>query len=95
MVRITCISKDGGNHQNPHEGIASFGWVNEETRAKGQSSRAQMLYFLESQNGKAYVKDIFGNDVYIRIWVAASGIKYLRTYVDGKWSDNLLSLQEC
>ena len=95
MVRITCIKKDGGNHQNPHEGITDFGWINEETRARGQSTREQMVYFLEIQNGKAYVKDSLGNVAYIRVWVAASGVKYLRTYADSKWSDNLLSLPEC
>jgi len=95
MVRITCIKKDCGNHLNPHEGITDFGWVNEETRARGQSTRTQMVYFLESQNGKAYVKDSFGKVAYIRVWVAASGIKYLQTYADDKWSNNLLSLPEC
>lgn len=94
-VRITCVRKDGGNHQNPHEGITDFGWVNEQTRATGQSTRAQMIDFLERQNGKAYMKDRFGNVANIGVWVSAHGNKYLRTYVDDKWSDNLLALPEC
>ncbi len=94
-VRVTCINKDGGNHQNPHEGITDFGWVNEQTRATGRSTRAQMVEFLEKQNGKAYVKDRLGNVAYIGVVITSWGTKYLRTYADGKWSDNLLSLPEC
>lgn len=93
-VRITCIRKDGGNHQNPHEGITDFGWVNEQTRATGQTSRAGMVRFLDEQNGKAYVKEA-GSVAYVGTFTANSGIKYLRTYADGKWTNNLLSLPEC
>lgn len=95
MVRITCIRKDGGNHQNPHEGITSFGWVNEQTRATGENTRSQMVDFLERQNGQAYVKDDFGNFVYIGVITTTWGTKYLRTFSDRTWTDNLLSLPEC
>ncbi len=93
-VRIICINKDNGNHQNPHEGIEYFGWVNEQTRATGKSSRAEMVQFLTQQGGQAYVKDNIGNIAYIGV-VQNHGFPYLRTYADGKWSDNLLSLGEC
>ena len=94
-VKIICIRKDGGNHQNPHKKITDFGWVNEQTRAAGQSTRAQMVYFLERQNGKAYLKDRFGNVANVGVWISTHDNKYLRTYTDGKWSDNLLALPEC
>jgi len=94
-VKITYIRKDSDTHQNPYEGITDFGWVNEQTRAAGQSTRVQMIDFLERQNGKAYVKDKFGNVANIDVWISAHGNKYLRTYTDGKWSDNLLALLEC
>lgn len=94
-VKITCISKDGGNHQNPHEGITNFGWVNEQTRASGNSTRAQMVEFLEKQGGVAYVKDWNGNVAYIGVCTTTWGTKYLRTYADSKWTDNLVALPEC
>ncbi|MDD5318632.1 MAG: DUF3892 domain-containing protein [Candidatus Pacebacteria bacterium] len=94
-VRITCITKDGGNHSNPHEAITSFGWVNEETRAAGKSSMREMIDFLEKQGGKAYVKDRYNNIAYIGVFVSSFGNKYLRTYADRQWTDNLLSLPEC
>lgn len=94
-VRIRCIRKDGGNHQNPHEGITHFGWINEQTRALGESTRTQMIDFLENQNGQAYVKDQLGNIAYLEIVNSAWGTRYLRTFADGKWIDNLLALPEC
>lgn len=94
-VRIIGIRKDNGNHNNPHEGITDYQWTNEQTRATGISSRPQMIHFFESQGGQAYVKDYIGNVAYIGVQVSAWGTKYLRTYADGKWSDNLLSLPEC
>lgn len=94
-VRITCIKKDGGNHYNPHEGVTDYGWVNEGTGATGTSSRAQMIQFLEADKGHAYVKDARGNVASIGVFESAAGNKYLRTYADGKWTDNLLPLPEC
>jgi len=94
-VRITCISKDGGNHYNPHEGITHYGWVNEQTRATGTSSRETMITFLVIQRGQAYVKDSHGNVAYIGVETTSGGTKYPRTFADAKWTDNLLALPEC
>jgi hypothetical protein len=93
-VRVTGIRKDSGNHQNPHEGITDYQWVNEHTRATGISSRLEMILFFERDRGEAYVKDYLGNIAYIGVQTSAWGTKYLRTYANGKWSDNLLSLPE-
>jgi len=92
-VRITCINKDGGNHANPYEGITHFGWVNEQTKASGRSTRAEMVEFLTRQGGKAYVKE--GGSI---AWVGVprtDGTPFLQTYADNKWTNNLLSLGEC
>ena len=94
-VRITCISKDGGNHYNPHEGITDYGWINEETGKEGNSTRKQMIEFLEEKKGTAYVKDGRGNVASVAIWTSSAGNKYLRTYADKTWTDNLLPLPEC
>lgn len=94
-VRITCISKDGGYHLDFHEGITEFGWTNEETRAMGKTDRAGMVDFIQKQGGKAYVKDRLGNVVNVGVVNPVQRTPYLRTYADGKWSDNLLALPEC
>lgn len=94
-VRITRIRKDGGNHYNPHEGITDYEWVNEQTRASGMSTRAQMVEFLTRQGGQAYVRDNFGNVAYVGVVTTQNNLPYLRTYADSQWTDNLLSLPEC
>ncbi len=94
-VKITCISKDGGNHLNPHEAITNLGWVNEETRAEGNSTREQMIEFIEKQGGKAYTRDGYGRVAYLIVKTSAYGNKYVKTISDGVESDNLLLLNEC
>jgi len=94
-VRITCINKSGGQHQNPHEAISYLGWINESDNKTGKSSRLEMYDFVVNKGGKAYVKDAYGNIAYLKGATSAAGNKYVRTYSDGKWTDNLLALPEC
>lgn len=93
-VRITCIKKDDGNHQNPHEGITHYGWFNESTNERGIGTRAGMVNFLE-KGGEAYVKDYYGNIAYCFVNESANGIKFLQTHSDKTPTDNLLELPEC
>lgn len=94
-VRITCISKDGGNHENPHVAISSLGWTNEESGQSGSSSRLQMYDWIKSKHGVAYVKDQSGNQARVGTAETQRGTKYVRTYRDQTWTDNLLALPEC
>lgn len=94
-VRVTCISKDGGNHENPHVAISNLGWKNEETGATGNSTRLALYDWIKNKNGYAYVHDADGNTVKVGTAETAKGTKYVRTYRDGKWTDNLLALPEC
>ncbi len=94
-VKITCITKDNGNHANPHQAITNFGWVNEETRASGTSTLATMIDFIERQGGVAYTRDAHNRVAYLTVRISSLGHKYLKTIADGVESDNLLSLPEC
>lgn len=93
-VRITCINKDGGYHENPHEGITHYGWVNESTNEVGKNDRASMVSWVKS-GGQAYVKNRYGQavDCYVRRSVA--GNEFLQTEANGTSTDNLLELPEC
>lgn len=93
-VRITCVNKPSGNNQNPHEAISHYGWVNEQTGERKITPRVQMVEWVE-QNGSAYVKDVYGNIAHCGVRTSIRGTKYLQTYTDGKYSDNLLSLPAC
>ena len=94
-VRITCINKSNGYHADPHHAIEDFGWVNEETRASGVSTRAQMYDFLKNQKGSAYVVDSRGNKAHAYARENARGTQFVQTYADNVWTDNLLALPEC
>lgn len=93
-VRIKCISKDGGNHENPHVGITSLTWVNEASGESGTSSRLEMYTFVDG-GGLAYVLDRYSNKAYLEARISSLGNKYVRTIPDGTTTDNLLNLPEC
>ena len=94
-IRILCINKDGGYHENPHVAISNLGWTNEATGKSGRSTRLEMYNWIEQEKGEAYVKDADGNVAYVGGAISASGNPYVRTYANQKWTDNLLSLPEC
>jgi hypothetical protein len=94
-VRITCISKSGGNHEDPHTAITSLGWTNEETGARGTSTRLELYDWIKEKSGYAYVRDNAGNQVQVGTAETQRGTKYVRTYRDRVWTDNLLALPEC
>jgi hypothetical protein len=93
-VRIICINKDGGNHNNPHEGITHYGWHSYITGNSDKLERADMVTWIEKGN-KAYVQDNLGNKAYCTVRESPAGNKFLQTVSDSKYTDNLLSLPEC
>jgi len=94
-IRITCINKSGGYHADPHHAISHLGWKNDESGNTGKSTRLEIYDWIKEKNGVAYVVDRFGNKAYVGTRENASGTKYLQTYADRVWTDNLLSLPEC
>lgn len=94
-IRIACINKSGGYHADPHNAIATFGWINEQTSATGKSTRLEMYDFIKNNKGTAYVRDARGNTAYVGPRENDNGTQYLQTYADKVWTDNLLSLPEC
>lgn len=94
-IRITCIKKDSGNHENPHTAISDLGWKNDATGATGNSTRLEMYDFVENEDGVAYVKDAFGNKADLIGAITPRGTKYVKTVADETKSDNLLKLPEC
>lgn len=93
-VKIRAIEKDSGNHYNPHEAIQAYCWVNEQTSESGKTNRPNMVAWVEKGN-KAYVKDALGNIAYCYVRTSSNGNKFLQTYSDGTYTNNLLNLPEC
>lgn len=83
MVQVTAVHLEGGGQ---HEHISKVRWV--DGSKSGESTRAEMVAFIDG-GGKACVTDGV-NTVYIGVVNASP--KYIRTYADGKWTDNLLAL---
>lgn len=93
-VRITCINKDEGYHENPNEAISYYGWINESSGKKGKDNRQTMVEWVKKGN-KEYVKDSYGNIAYCYVRKSSNGIEFLQTYADEEYTNNLLSLPEC
>lgn len=95
MVRITCINKDGGNHQNPYLGITHFGWINPQNNESGKTARAGMVEFLNTNYHGAYVQSPTGKIAYCEVRDKNGEFPYIVTVADGVTTDNLLNLMEC
>lgn len=91
-VRIVCINKDNGNHYS-HEAVRYYGWVNENNNISDKYSREKMVKWVEEGN-KAYVRNGL-RKVYCYVRTSINGTKFLQTYADGTYTDNLLNLPEC
>ncbi|MCC7357580.1 DUF3892 domain-containing protein [Candidatus Uhrbacteria bacterium] len=93
MIQVTCVNKDGGNHFNRHEGITNFGWTDTANGQRGNSGRDQMIAFLE-KGGQAFTRDVYNNVAWLVVRMGQAR-KYVQTVADNKFTDNLLSLNEC
>ena len=92
-VRITCINKSSGYHENPHEAISTFGWVNESSGESDKSSLEDMVKFLDVDKGSAYVQS--GQTRAYCYTRQGRYRKFVQTYSDQTPTNNLLELPEC
>lgn len=85
MIFITAVHMEGGTG---HEHIASVRWRNPATSETGASTRQQMVEFINA-NAEGTVKVTDGAHT---VNVGVFEKKWLRTYADRTWRDNLLAL---
>jgi len=85
-VEITAVHLSGGDK---HEHISNVKWTNQQNSETGASTREAMVDWIENQKGQAVVTD--GRNT-VNVGVVDASPKYLRTYADGIWTDNLLAL---
>ncbi len=88
-VLVTCINKKDRN--SSHEGITHLG--NPNAGGGWKWTRADVIASIEAKTNTFYTY-VNGNRGNIGVVNGPNG-KYVRTYADGKWNDNLLSLPEC
>ena len=84
-ARVTCINKL--NRSNSYEGITHLGG------AGWKWPRADVIKSIEDKTNTFHTFEN-GKRADIGVVNGANG-KYLRTYADGQWNDNLLALPEC
>ncbi|HVS58614.1 MAG TPA: DUF3892 domain-containing protein [Candidatus Saccharimonadales bacterium] len=91
-VRIVAVRKSGGYHQNPHEAISHYKWLDEASGESKIADRASMVKWVED-GGNAYVKSAEGT-VNCYVNQSSVGTKFLETRADSRSSNNLLNLPE-
>lgn len=94
-IKISCIKKDNGNHENPYLAITSLNWLNESDKNTGTISREALYDWIKDKNGIAYVRDSVGNIANLEAHISPKGTKYVKTKADSTTTDNLLKLPEC
>jgi hypothetical protein len=88
-VQITCITKShpqGGHEHITHAGNPSVPW---------NWPVAKIIESIDNKTNSFYVRDARGHEAYVGVVRPAGRPPYIRTYADGVWTDNLLSLTAC
>ncbi|MFD6141291.1 DUF3892 domain-containing protein [Promicromonospora sp. NPDC060271] len=90
-IEITHIRLSGSIRQ--HEYITHLRWKNENDGSTGDSTKATLVDWIDNKKGVAHVGS---GSVQVNVGTVHpdGGTPYLRTYADGKWTNNLLSLPE-
>lgn len=84
-AQVRCINKQPRN--NTHEGITHLG-------GEGWKwTRKQVIDSIEAGTNTFYTF-VAGKRANVGVVNGPNG-KYVRTYADGTWNDNLLALMEC
>jgi hypothetical protein len=89
-VQVTCITKP--HPQSPHEHITELG----NPRAAWKWSRDQVIASIDAKSNTFFVIDPrTGKRANVGVVRSPGRAAYLRTFADGDWNDNLLSLDQC
>lgn len=88
-VRITHVRFSG--QEKTHQTIVRYAWTNTATGSTGDNDKPSMVSFVDSKKNKVVV-GTGTNEVQVGAVHPDGGQPYLRTYADGKWTNNLLSL---
>ncbi len=88
LIQVTAVHMVGGYE---HQHIVKMRWRNTTTAVTGEVTRAEMVTYVRDKPNTAYCSDANGqNAAYLQVVNATPS--YVRTFADGKWSNNLLSL---
>lgn len=88
-TQVTCITKP--NPQSAHEHITHLG-----NGSRWRWTREKVIDSIEAKTNTFFVLDpVSGKRADIGVVREQGKAPYVRTYADGKWNNNLLSLTQC
>jgi hypothetical protein len=88
-AQVTCIVKP--HPQSPHEHITHLG-----NSGHWMWTREQVIASIEEKSNTFFVIDPYsGRRAIVGVVREPGKAPYLRTYADGQWNNNLLSLNQC
>ena len=90
--RIDCINKP--DRDSRHEHITHVGGPKPGSTERWKDTVPNVVGFIENKTHRFYTNE-GGVVAWVGVQTSAAGNKYLRTYADGIWKDNLLALKEC
>lgn len=90
-IRITHVRFADGVRDHPH--ISAVKWVDLQSGETNSSTKAVIVDWIDNKNGKAYV-GTGASQVQVGTVHPSGAAAYLRTYADGQWTNNLVSLPE-
>lgn len=80
-----------GSTARTEDQIVRYKWKNVSDGNTGDSDKSTLVDWIDNKNGTAYVGS-GSSRVNVGVVHPQSGQPYLRTYADGKWTNNLLNL---
>lgn len=90
--RIDCINKP--DRDSRHERITHAGGPRPDGAGRWKDSVTNIIGFIERKEHRFYTQE--GNrTAWVGVRTSTAGNKYIQTYADNQWSDNLLALREC
>ena len=87
-IRIKCITKPQGHFD--HSAIVGLGWEDVKSGKSDWITREDLWQWLTDKKGEAYTQDSSGNVAWLYPLTNSHGTRYVQTYADNKFSDNLL-----
>ncbi|TFB18210.1 DUF3892 domain-containing protein [Microbacterium sp. 3H14] len=87
-IQITHVRY--GSTRKSEDEIVRYKWRSNETSESGENDKPSLVAWVED-DGKAYVGSGSGRSL-VGVVKPSNGQPYLRTYADGQWNNNLLSL---
>jgi len=90
--RIDSVNKP--DRFSPHEHITHVAGPKPDGSGRWRDSVSNVVAFVENKQHRFYTQE--GNAfAWVGVKTSAAGHKFLQTYADGVWKDNLLALPEC